>query len=481
MDNNIISRTSLVIPLYQYVLLTGKIWIQLVFLGFTRLIERIVGSPVLISIPHNTLQSLDSCSPSELSILEKLQSKGFIKQMVYTKKYPDEPKIHIYQTYNKGGGGDFFSKNKALWRAVGESIERSIWVDHDEPYRGKTNFTNYDKLSGRKLNIQKLPGFSSAQLRKYKILQFDTKTTSFEWVTAYSHTSKSKIWIPLQLVSGHYSRSHVPSREPMLRWSVSTGLATGRSLVEALSKGALEVIERDAFMITYLNKIPPPRVNLKDMAKNDPRFADMYESFKRYRLELTVFSLPTDFYTNVLCAAIVDRTGKGPALTLGAKADPDFYQAFWGAVQECHFIRYGMKDRFTKTYSAERMQLEDRQIYWAQLEHLGQLDFFFTGPEKTVAELEKKFPVDTMNPASIFKILTTECRDKGYSLIGFDLQNKTTNRLGFWTAQVLIPELQPLHLDESIPYLGGPRLQEVPAALGYTPLAALNTIPHPFP
>ena len=43
----------------------------------------------------------------------------------------------------------------------------------------------------------------------------------------------------------------------MLRWAVTTGLATGQSLEEAIAKGILEVVERDAFMISYLNRLSP--------------------------------------------------------------------------------------------------------------------------------------------------------------------------------------------------------------------------------
>lgn len=480
MEDEMFSKVIPATPLNNYIAAARSFAARFFLSPLVFILETLLKTPLFVSIPDKTLASLNSTTPSELSILQKLQSSGYIKKIFYTKKYSDEPKIFVCQTYNKGGGADFFSKKKALWRAVGESVERSVWVDSDTTYRGKTIFTDYDHVPGRKLNIEKLPGFSKMQIEKFKVLQFN-RETKFEWIPAYSYTSKSRIWIPLQLVSGYYSRNNVPTREPMLRWSVSTGLATGRSLFEALCKGALEDIERDAFMLTYLNKISPPRLNLEDFAKHDNQFADLYKSFKRYRLELEVFVLPTDFSVYVICAAIIDRTGKGPAITLGAKADPDFREAFWGAVQECHFIRYGMKGRFKKEYSAQRMQLEDRQIYWAQLKHLHQLDFLFKGNKLTESEILKKTPLSTKDTSHIFEVLISECQAKKYSLIGFELENGVSNKLGFRTAQVLIPELQPLHLDESIPYFGGQRLQEIPKLLGYTPASTLNIIPHPFP
>jgi hypothetical protein len=37
-----------------------------------------------------------------------------------------------------------------------------------------------------------------------------------------------------------------------------------------------------------------------------------------------------------------------------------------------------------------------------------------------------------------------------------------------------------MHLIETLPYLGGKRLKEVPRKLGYKPAKELNPEPHPF-
>jgi ribosomal protein S12 methylthiotransferase accessory factor len=54
----------------------------------------------------------------------------------------------------------------------------------------------------------------------------------------------------------------------------------------------------------------------------------------------------------------------------------------------------------------------------------------------------------------------------------------------FKVVMVIIPELQPMHLDERHPYLGGERLYQMPVTLGYKDRPSreeeLNPFPHPF-
>jgi len=65
-----------------------------------------------------------------------------------------------------------------------------------------------------------------------------------------------------------------------------------------------------------------------------------------------------------------------------------------------------------------------------------------------------------------------------------DVTTPEINKIGFKVVKVIIPELQPLYLDENFKYLGGKRLYSMSKILGYTKNETkeedLNKIPHPF-
>ncbi len=69
-------------------------------------------------------------------------------------------------------------------------------------------------------------------------------------------------------------------------------------------------------------------------------------------------------------------------------------------------------------------------------------------------------------------------------IVYVDISNNKLKKYGIKVVKVIIPQLQPLYLDERYPYLGGTRLYEVPIKLGFLKTAKqeneLNKIPHPF-
>ena len=48
---------------------------------------------------------------------------------------------------------------------------------------------------------------------------------------------------------------------PHIRDSISTGLATGSTRLQAVENAALECIERDAIVITWLNQLSVPLID----------------------------------------------------------------------------------------------------------------------------------------------------------------------------------------------------------------------------
>lgn len=282
---------------------------------------------------------------------------------------------------------------------------------------------------------------------------------------------------------------YIPSqKEPLLRWSVSTGLATGKSYAEATAKGLLEIIERDAFMLTYINKISPPRISLEYLAKQDEKLREILRSFKRYRLEVHLLELPTDFSVNIILAVIIDRSEIGPALCVGARAGFSLRDCVVDSLSEALKIRLGNRKRENDSNNHNLSAVQQRIEYWSKLENLPGIQFLLDSPSLKYLELDKNF-YDCSGEDDIarekrfateLEHLKAQLRKTGIEAYSQSITPKKIEDLGLKCVYVLSPQLQPLHLDERIPYLGGKRISSVPKKLGYSPAEKLNTLPHPF-
>lgn len=412
-----------------------------------------------------------------------LKEAGYFEEFAKRIPYPGEPFFYNYYAAPGGTGAHMFDKASAMWSALGEAVERKIWLDNDE-YKNDLIIATQKELGERALNLKTIVGFSDVQRDAQKKLQFNDETP-FGWLQAESIVSGKKVMCPAQLLSAKYRNTH--KDEPMLRWIVTTGLATGQSAEEAIAKGMLEVIERDAFMIKYLNHISPPRIDHHSLSEQDETIAEIVRRVEKCGLEIHFLMAPTDFPVHVINAAIVDHSGDGPAFTIGASAHTDLKTALLHATDEALRIRHMVYKTHTDDVGpVEKLGLTERVQYWAKPEHFDDIRFMIEGPVTEVTLKDTVLSSTTGKRArrnyhkNINEKLCAVLREKKYEALYADLTPSALQDIDLRTVSVVIPELQPLHLEESIPYRTGARLKEVPRALGYTPLERVYEKPHPF-
>lgn len=459
------------------------------------LLEKYFGTSILLEIPDH-LQNVEPEMLPAINTAYDLKRLGLIKEIKESPKFPDEPFVHIVSAIGaNSGGADFFSREKSYWKALGETVERYLWRNSDFFYRQTLEKKSYSEIKNEAVDIFELAGFLNEQKKNIDVLKFDEKTV-FGWIPARSIASGKKIWCPAQLASSKYFRENVKTaegenrNEPMLRWSVTTGIATGQSLEEALAKGILEVVERDAFMISYLNKLSPPIADLDNLAEQDSDLEKILKNFRRYNLEAHLLQLPTDFPTHAYLAIVIDRTGLGPALSAGASADFDLKTCLLDGLSEALNVRLTLKKSFREeTGPSEKLDHRGRLLWWAKGENIPKIDFFLRG-KKVKLDLEKEKSIFSEHGekssrrkyyAEKLDLLKKYLREKNYEAVYAELTDPDIRKLGFRSVQVVVPELQPMHLYESIPYFGGKRLKEIPQKFGYKPAEELNIVPHPFP
>ena len=407
-----------------------------------------------------------------INAAEKLEQLDLLRPVERIQPYSDEPFFHFYSVRPRGGGADFFDPVAAMWRAVAENLERLLWIERDTTTKKLVRARTRD-MDKPYINPSALAGFSAHQREKDLRLQFDDNTV-FGWTPTVSIVSEKRLWCPAGLVSANYVTHH--QDEPILRTPVSTGLATGKSKTEAVTKGLLEVIERDALMIQFLNTLSPPRIDTTTLKKENAHIADVLDRFERHNLKVHLLRTPTDFPVAVVNAVVIDHSGKGPAFVLGASADTDEQSAILSALGEVSQIRYGLKKRWQKNVDVRRLSNQDRVVYYAKPEHLDEVQYLLDGPVvEPVAQSS-----EIHNYEHTLKTLRASLKEKNYEAVYADFTPPELRRIDLHTVYVMSPDLQPLHLKERFPYYGGARLTLVPPSLGYTARSSVGTAPIPF-
>lgn len=412
-------------------------------------------------------------------------NKNFITNIYKSPLYNDEPKAFAYSGIYKSrykrntdvSCGFSFNKKVALMRVLGEGIERYC-LEHYKPkiaFVGRIQDVKKDYLDPHIVTA-----FSNNQLAKSNFKRFKISDKSFfRWAKGFSLTRKKSIFIPAQLVSFNYAPMN---NEPIVLLPISTGTAAGLSVDDAIYRAVCEIIERDAFMISYLNKLSCPKIHLHSI--KDSKIQKILNIFERYKLELIVLDITTDVKIPVFVALTLDRTGLGPAVSVGLKAGFDIKESIIGAIEESLMTRSWIRDKLIYLNPDCKQKkivqsLEDRAHFWLPAEMIEKLDFWLHSKNA-----EKFTNYRLSSTKNNLKSATALLEKSRMEIIYVDITDQTIKRNGFWVIRTIIPQLHPLYLDERYPYLGRNRLYTAPIRMDVLKKPnienQLNKIPHPF-
>lgn len=465
-----------------------------------RFIKKIIGAQLYISVDDLS----PKISPEVKKIINSFFQKKLIKKIIkISRTYPDEPEIIQYRVeipsafpnislYSDGrgtstiSGGADLNEEKALMKAVGEGLERFCLSVYREK---KLLLSSYNKIVKKALNPLSFAGISSVQRKLNQKLKIEEESI-FRWVKGFSLSNNKEIFIPAQLVYIGYR--HHP-KEPIIQQQLSTGAAAAESFEEALYRGICEAVERDAFIITYLNKLSPPLIEPEIV--EDENFQHFLAMFRRYNLELYLIDMTTDIAIPSVMAMIIDRTEVGQAVHVATKTSLDMKEAIRGVIFEAIRGRISFRGiSFSDRSSAERRKIlksdhsqiktfVDRCLFWSPAEMINEIKFLFQGSKK---EIDESIFNKHKNLASGEKLKTVKeiLQKVGIDIYWSDVTMPQIKKEGIHVVKAVSPQLQPLYLEEELKCLGGERLYNVPVKLGYRnkPFSReeLNLIPHPF-
>jgi ribosomal protein S12 methylthiotransferase accessory factor len=449
--------------------------------GAMQAAEGVLGLRLAAELPRD-LSTLPAAAWSAYDGIHRLRGAGLPLHWQRVAAEPDDPRIHMVHVRlgerGEGFGADGFCEATALRKATAEAVER--YVSLERPLPASRLRRGSPAVNGDGLSLDSLAGYTSRlRLDRPNRLQW-TGAHEFHWIEGFSLTAQRPRWVPAQLVAARGPETVDLNGEPELRPRVTTGTAAHADRSAAILHGLLEVIERDAFMLTWLCRVSAGLLELDRCGEG--RLLELCERFAAARLEARAVVLKTDVPVGVVLGILRDPTGIGPAVAVGAAARADMGEAAVAALTEA-FATWRVARRLQRegrTVPEENAMLDHhtRLLWWAEPERSKELGWLLNGPR---VEVPARPPAPAA-PEIELERLVAWFRQAGEDVIVVDLTDEAlASQFGHHVVSVVVPGFHPLHLREDRPALWSRRLERAIAELGLPTPPALNPLPHPFP
>ncbi|GAA2317551.1 TOMM precursor leader peptide-binding protein [Streptomyces violaceusniger] len=284
-----------------------------------------------------------------------------------------------------------------------------------------------------------------------------------DWTPVWSLTAERHRLVPTALL--YYGAPQPPGHRCCR--ADSNGAAAGGTLADAVVRGFLELVERDAVALWWYNRTRQPAVPLD--AFDDPWLAEVRAAHRDVRREVWALDLTTDFGIPVV-AALSRRLDKSAEdITFGFGAHFDRHTALCHAFAELNQMLPAVVE--ARADGGGYGAAEPEALRWFRTATLADHPYLAPDPAAVPPPGISGPPVPPEGgaPAAVRELV----RGRGMELLVLD---QTRPDVGLPVAKVLVPGMRP-HWARFAPG----RLFDVPVALGRlpgpTPYADLNPIP----
>lgn len=375
-----------------------------------------------------------------------------------------------------GGSGAGYSREQAVRSALGETVERyasSCWRVEELIHASAST------LGTGAVGFDRFEYFSRAQNGnpKFPFPHYD-RDVPYHWCLGTDLATGAQRYVPASLAYLNYDEN----LGDMFALAVSTGTACHSDPTLAALHGLYEVIERDAFMISWLRKLPLPRIRIE----SDPVLGALYRRhFEGSTFSFHNFDMTTDFGIPAVLTVAQTMVSGSTIFGVGAACRLSPRQAVAKSMLEATttvmFARTlldEMPDFEPGPNFDDVRNFEDHVRLFCEPEMAPHLDFLLESEREVDLRPEEK-------PGSA-DVWLKQCLERvsqcGHEAIMVDLTTHDLRQTGLSSTKVFIPGTVPMTSTHGIQPLGSPRLRHVPSALGYDVQAeTFNRIPHPFP
>ena len=382
---------------------------------------------------------------------------------------------------DRASAGKGMTEEEAIRGAIGEAIERycASHVDYSALVTSAWQPIADHAVAPPEFVLYSAIQYEAGKLPYHRGDPKDEVT----WVTAHELPSNRDVLVPASLVYLQFPQQRA---EDAFTPGTSNGLAAGPTLDYAILHGLYECIERDAFLITWMARLPASEVLLTTTA---PIANSIRMHYRRFGVDVRVFRMCTDIDAHVMMAIALDQTGSGPSAVVGLGCHASPGKALSRAMLEICQVRPGEARRYREQPPGRRLKrvediksLEDHSAWASIPEHLNEFSFLLENGR--TQRLEDLHDYSTGNLKQDLAHCVSTLQRCGSRVFYVDLTTPDVVDYGIHVARTIPTGLHPIHFGWGEERLGGKRLFDLPHKLGFAsvPLneSDLNPCPHPL-
>lgn len=375
-------------------------------------------------------------------------------------------------------GGSAWDRRVSLAQVVFEAIERycAAFVDHSSLLRAAPLGPPFQPGG----EIQRFAAFQYDQAGfPYVSLQADSLV---HWAVGRSLITGNRVFVPAVFTYLPYQPA---SPAEVLGPSMSTGMAAAWEHDDACLNGLLELVERDAFTITWMNRLRGTRL-IPCPGSTLAHRVDMVEA--NHSSVVSFVDVTTDIGIPVVCCLMQSSAFGQPLVTVGLSCKMSEAnacdKALGEALSDYERLRTLLADPDAPAWAPGHdfenvVDFELHGRFYVDPTFQPQLDFLLD----TTADVEIDGEFRSAQPSDLLEAL--QCVEPFVSdVLMVDLTTREIEELGVAVVKVFSPELVPLNADHRYPYLGHERLHNAggrhPGRSMASFLTTANCYPHPF-
>lgn len=368
-----------------------------------------------------------------------------------------DTKLLFKLSRNVSSGGLGISENKkiAITSCLAEALERycmsfipkyEIIEGYKKDFKDKFIFNHFNLYSEEQYN--NIPMFLNPNRDRIEW----TKIYNFKDVKKYKYWPASLIYIPYDL-------------NKTVAETTSTGMAAGFTIEECVKSGLFELLERDALMINFMQRLNPPEVDINTIkGLNRKLISDMKKDYN-----IKIYKLYSDINIPIYLSIIYTKKHNKIHYGIGASANLDSDYAVNKSLKEC---------LFTFFYSKSIMSERQKDIH--KINKLYEHFLYYQGNNfhKLLFNSQiikyKKERID-------YQDFLKELDKNGLEIYYKELTTDDIKSTGIKVVKVVVPSLIDLNKSHIYPRLGAKRYFDVPEKLGLKYSESISNMPHPFP
>jgi ribosomal protein S12 methylthiotransferase accessory factor len=376
--------------------------------------------------------------------------------------------------------GWHYERDIALAAAIGEAVERysAAYVP-----LGSLIVGSAEEIGARAVQPERFALFHDRQY-EYPGFPFGRfcSDSRARWVPGFAIPDGEPALLPAQLVF----MSPLLDSESPLTVPTSNGVACAPSLEEAILAGLLELVERDAFMLAWYNRLSLPLLDWsgdEGMRRLDERL------FKPAGLRYSAVDLSCFLGLPCVLGVVHGMPGQLGALGVGAACATTVAEAWRKALSEAFAVLRWSREvasdpgvRLPED-TREIRGFDDHILFYADHERAGRTSFLDESTQRR--DVATIAPVEGEDVATQIRAVTDRLGTAGIAAYAVDVTAPDVASAGLAVARVIAPELCSLDVVAVAPHLGGRRMALAAYEAGLLPrpldLEDFNRDPHPFP